>query len=155
MALKLYQLLTWEFPLSILLQAGSSADVFGKIKTSLDGNVQFETVHSWHHNSAIGEYNQKKTLQYPLGITHLELWWNYSTGCVSLSLKLIWCGAFAENGQDTIIQSCCCLIHTFFAFWCSIACPQQPFYAFLVIPMCQGWSLRWSAPCKRTCRSIG
>ena len=32
--------------LSILLQAGSSADVFGKIKTMLDGNVQFGTVDS-------------------------------------------------------------------------------------------------------------
>jgi len=46
MALKSYQLLTCQFPLSILLQAGSSADVFGKIKTTLDGNVQFETAHS-------------------------------------------------------------------------------------------------------------
>ena len=103
MALKSYQLLTWESLLSILFQAGSSADVFGKIKTTLDGNVQFGTVHSWLHNSAIGACNQKE--HHPLGITHWELWWNYSTGCVSVSLKLIWCVAFAENAQDTIIQT--------------------------------------------------
>ncbi len=162
--------------LSILLQAGSSADVFGKIKTMLDGNVQFGTVHSWHHNSAIGACNQKN--RYPLGITHSEPCMIFfrlvealngsdfehvqKTGKILSSKPQLWpvkwikCGTcFQCQKIDTKYPDCIRLFpDVHISCWIlMLHCLSKT--VFLVIPMCQGWSLRWSAPCKRTCRSIG